>query len=221
MLKQIRLECEGVTPLLMKPIPAPVLDAIRRGVQVQVKKDWTIEDEARSLVYRGSNNAIILPRPNIYACLVDSGTKIKYKGRSNISTKESTVFPMLCTIVDEYLVLGVFEGENFTPLTESDWVPDLRPGRNDKGQIVPIVRPKFPRWGFKLVLNIDTDEIDVSKVKELVRVAGRAYGLGSFRPSRKGDFGQFRIRRMFVKTLPSETRDIEVIDEDVLSLSES
>src|SRR3990172_2199016 len=158
------MDCVGLTPLLMRPVAPEVLDQIRRGVQVQARKDWTIEEEARSYVYRDGEGNIVVPRANYYSCLVGAGTKVKFKGRSNISTKDSTIFPMLCTIVEEHLVLGRCEGSNFIPLTDKDWIPDMRPGRNKEGNIVPIVRPKFPQWAFRATLIIDDSEIDVSKI---------------------------------------------------------
>jgi hypothetical protein len=75
------------------------------------------------------------------------------------------------------------------------WVVDVRRGVLQATKVaVAIVRPKFPRWGFEITVEVNEDLVNVEKIMDLFEIAGRQCGLGDFRPGTKGQFGRFSVK---------------------------
>ena len=83
---------------------------------------------------------------------------------------------------------------NFKP---QKWVIDERVGNNPNtgkgGNKVIIERPKFEDWEAEFVIRVDTSDISSEKLREVVEFAGNYVGIGSYRPSKGGKFGRFKI----------------------------
>lgn len=178
----VRVTCEGTRPLLMEPMSEETLEHLRRGTRPPGKKDIEPQKEAEGKLYRDPETGkLAMPADNFWASMVQAGTLVSYKGKRNISNAEESLLPGVLNIKEEYL-----------PFTDGDgYRVDKRRGRLDNGTTICIVRPLFPKWGFRATLEIDDKFIGVEKIRELVETAGRFKGLGGFR--KKGRFGRFQI----------------------------
>lgn len=171
----------SISPLLMNPMTDEVLEGIRTKTSPPKRTDWTREEEASTKLYR-DNGSIGIPSLNLFACLVEAGRLVKVNGKQ-ISTASSTTLPSFLSIEEFFLP---FKGN-------PKWVADLRRGTNEKGQAVPIVRPRFDNWKIDATLEIDEKEVNEDTVRTLMDIAGKKVGLCDFRPNKKGPFGRFML----------------------------
>lgn len=196
--KVVRVEVylEGKKPYLMNPATETLLESLRTGVHPPLIKDRPRQEVAAEKIYRNGSR-IGIPAENLFACLVEAGRQVDLKARMKISTKESTQLPSFLEMEDLFLAFEVEGDESYD--AEMSWETDMRRGRLPKdGTMVAIVRPRFNRWGFRIRITIDTSIINTNKVRMLFDLAGRSVGLGDFRPSCRGPFGTFAVKRWTV-----------------------
>lgn len=189
----VRLTCEGTKPLLMERMTEETLEHLLRGTRPSIDKKRKLNDIAEEKLYV-IDGKLCIPADNFWACLVEGGPMVDYKGKKKISNSEESLLPAFLDIKEELL-----------PFTNGDvWVVDKRRGRLDNGTAVCIVRPRFNRWGFTATLVIDETMISPDKIKELVEAAGKFKGLGGHR--KKGRFGRFQIVSWEVVSSDSKSR---------------
>lgn len=194
-MKRIKVRIEGRTPLMMCPMPEETLEALwkRKRSAAASTSEMSYEQAAARQVIKDEKGRIALPTTYFYGAFVEAGRKVTLKGRANVSTAETTELYSFFEIEGgEYLPLS-----NGTPGEEPTWVVDKRPGRNLNAPGKPaccVIRPKFPQWSVDMVIAVDTevDGASISVARQIVERAGRV-GVGAFRPSKRGPFGQFRI----------------------------
>ena len=184
---QYMLKIQGVSPILMNPATDELLDALFGGAGARKAKatDRTMESVAKEKIIRDENGVIGIPIEYLFSCLVEAGRQIKIDSKRAISTKDSTLLP-------SFLALE----EMFLPFHDQDepMIVDKRRGKLPKdGTAVCIVRPKFKRWSFDVIISVDEKKIAEDKVRTLFDTAGCSVGLGDFRPSCRGQFGRFRV----------------------------
>lgn len=196
--KLVRVEVyvQGKKPYLMNPATQELLEALRTGIHAPVVKDRPRKEVAAGKICRQDKKPGV-PGENLFSCLVEAGRQVDLKARQKISTKESTQVPSFLEIEEMFFPFEIEGDPDYDP--EKAWVDDMRRGRLPKdGTAVAIVRPRFDRWGFKVHITVDTSILTTDRVKELFIIAGRSVGLGDFRPSCRGPFGTFVVKRWTV-----------------------
>lgn len=189
----IQVKCRGTSPLLMNRMSEDTLEGLRTKVKKPKAKDIgktsTRREDAEPKVYLSKSGAPIIPGENLMSCLIAAGVFIRLDAKRQVSTGKATLLPGLMTLLDVQLpVVDPDTGK------AAEWDPDTRKGTNPNGnEAVCIVRPRFDRWAFTAKIEIDDHEIGENAVRDLWDKAGRRIGLGDFRPSRKGIFGQFVV----------------------------
>lgn len=95
---------------------------------------------------------------------------------------------------------GIFRPEEeFLQLTDNDGDPittfevDIRKATNHLKGAVAVIRPRFDTWNIKGVFAIDTDLVTPSMCLDMLNDAGKRAGIGSFRVSKGGYYGQFQV----------------------------
>lgn len=177
---------EGVYSLLMNN---PV--GMQGGPQEKLgrKKIPTPEEEAASKVYRMDDGALYIPSGAFRSALLTAAT-----GRKVGKTAATTV-----------LRGTVFNVDEKTPLVDpqtgeviKDY--DINTSRAVvQGNGVMRSRPEVWPWGARVFLEIDDEGVAPSVIEEIFRVAGRAVGVGDWRPGRTsgggkgGPYGRFRV----------------------------
>jgi hypothetical protein len=185
MLQRIQVKIEGKTPMLQNRMTEDQLEQLRTKVKPAKAKGnpATPRQQAAAHVYTMKDGTPYVPTENLMSCLIAAGVFIRLDGKRQMSTGKATVVPGLFEIEDAVL-----------PIEGDPWEPDVRQGRNPNGgEAVCIVRPRFDRWALSFTIEVDLDEIDESKIRDLFDKAGSRVGLGDFRPARKGTFGKFRV----------------------------
>lgn len=184
-MRKFTVRFEGITPILFSRITDEDAVGIETGIRKPIVPGGDLKKKAEERLWTKDGKPGI-PFHMFFACLVEAGRKAK-NGRSNITTTRGTA-------LTSFLKLK----EDFYPFEDgSDWELDKRMGkRMVRGQsiAVPVVRPRFDKWSFKVEIEMDEKRIAEETLKVLFEEAGRI-GLGAWRPSspKPGPFGQFQL----------------------------
>lgn len=184
----------GVTPLLLDPMNDETLDILRGRGKSEKDNTLTKEQIASGKLYLGDNGEMVIPSANLLAALNHAGRIVPFDSKRGMASGDSSWIPAFLRFEQEYCPLMVGGRQ----ATNDDWIADQRRGvLKANGAAVAIVRPKFKAW--EVAVTVIFNPVGLPKpvlpatVKLLFELAGRASGLGSFRPSCKGPFGQFEV----------------------------
>lgn len=195
-LQQYLISCVGISPMLQNPMTDDTLDDLiygSAGKRKPPERDVPLEHLAEKKLCLGPSGEFGIPANYLFASLVEAGRHVIYDKRTKLSTATSSLIPALLAIVPELLDE---KGDGFIPFKDQDqkWIVDRRRGVLAANKAaVAIVRPKFKEWAFDVTVEVDEDQVNIDKIKDLFNTAGRLTGLGDFRPSKRGQFGRFRV----------------------------
>ena len=195
-LVRVTVAVSGITPLLMNRMTAETLEGIRR----KTKKPKTQQrpekprDEAEPKVYVTEKGAPYWPVENLFSCWVGAGQFVRLDGKRQVSTAKATVLPAFLTIEDPIILLVENPSDPEQEWRPAEWEVDMRQGRNPNGgEAVCLVRPRFDKWGFRISVLVDTNEVGINIAREVIEQGGKRMGIGDFRPQRKGQFGKYQL----------------------------
>lgn len=187
-MKRFELKIKGITPLLQHRMSEDDLFSLL-GSKTERKRDKepeTPREIAERYVYKNGLSECVVPTAYISGAFRSVASDYKQKN----STKKSV----------KAIAGGVFRPEQeFAVLIDENEVPikdfevDIRKATNHQRGAVAVCRPRFDRWNIKLVITIDTNLVSPDVVLQMLNDAGRRSGIGSFRVSRGGYFGQFNV----------------------------
>ena len=189
----------GIAPMLQNPMTDDILDQLLHGSggrRKSANKDITPEAIAEKRLCLGPDGQFGIPANYLFASLVAAGRHVIFDKKTKMSTAESSLVPAFLSIVPELINSN---GDAFIAFKDQGkkYVVDKRKGNlkqgAGKGVAVAIVRPKFMDWAFDVKIDVDHDQIDIDKIEDLFKAAGRYSGIGDFRPSCKGQFGRFKV----------------------------
>ena len=196
-MKLVSVLVRGISPMLMNPATEEVLAQLpgagagyKKGKDM---KDRTREEIAEARVIRNKiankegKHEVGIPAEYLYACIVEAGRLVAYDGKKKISTMDTTLIFSFLSIKESF-----FSFENH----DGKYEIDVRRGVNKttKGAQA-IVRPRFNDWKFRVTLEVDESDsnLTASKAREIFDKAGKMIGLADFRPTCRGPFGRFEI----------------------------
>jgi len=185
-MSSIEVHFQGESPLLMNRFTEEAAAKISAGSSsaITVSHRGTPREQAEPRLYLSADGSPMLPGPNIFRGLIDSGQFHK-AGRRQITTAKSSLIPAGIHMVNlECLIMNPFGG----PVT---WEVDSRSVVNPAtGGRMMCHRPRFDAWKVAFTLRVDDKMFDERIVRQLVDDLGSKIGLGDFRPARKGPFGR-------------------------------
>jgi len=166
----------GLSPLLMNN-PAGMNP---KAPGIKAKKIPTPEDEAAAKAYKMADGQLYLPALAFRAAVLRQcvGRKIGRYSAISIVSGAVLVPEERCLLVDV----------DDKPLC--DYAIDVRRVVVQRNGVMRA-RPRIEKWRTRLALEINTEMVGVADILELLQAAGRAVGVGDFRPERKGMFGRF------------------------------
>jgi hypothetical protein len=180
----IDIEISGATPLIMNKFTDEAALAATNGSRgAMTGSRGSPREQAEKKLYTGRAGLIMLPQPNVLRCIIDAGAFFKI-GRNKITTQKSSLIPSCVSVLGIELPLASKEG----------WRVDERPVRIPAtGGRILCYRPIFDDWRVSFTIDLDTGEMTEKLLREIVDKAGKAIGLGDFRPACKGPFGRFSV----------------------------
>lgn len=70
---------------------------------------------------------------------------------------------------------------------------DIRKATNHRAGAVAVCRPRFDQWSVNFLVQVNTDLLPEETALSILNDAGMRSGIGSFRVSKSGYFGQFQV----------------------------
>jgi len=205
----------GLSDLLFHADNIEWSDLMRRWRDDPANKSRSVSGDDRSpsctwignLYHDGKH--VSIPSDNIMRCLMEGGAQVPVPGGKNGKTfKAQTQSGML--VVEEYWPLRV--SGKLIPIgdiqklvkVEDDFQVHVEAARNagfallvKRAKIGSAkhvrVRPRFSGWSASGTLQVWDDQLKISALRDILRLAGANKGIGDWRPSSRtpGPFGRF------------------------------
>lgn len=167
----------------------------QRGASAARDRGTPRELAEKKLYTSVDGKTLMIPQPNLMRCIVDGG-KFEKVGKSQVTTTSSSM-------LFSWVTIAGLDNAAEIPIQHKDpWRVDQRavviPAT--KGRILAF-RPIFDDWSLTFRLRVDTEGFNTKLMRRVVDHAGKRIGLGDFRPSRKGPYGQFVVSGWEEKSL--------------------
>lgn len=187
-MKTVEIEIEGTTPLLQHRMSEETLFGLLGAKQGKAKvvEELTPREIAQRAAYQ-DDAGFYVPMEYLVGAFRHTASDYKEsnKSRKSLKTVAAGVFR---PVSDRTHLLD----ESGKPLQAFE--VDVRKATNHTKGAVAVCRPRFDRWRAKFSVNIDDTVIAVPTAQMILEDAGKRSGIGSFRVSKGGYFGQFRIK---------------------------
>ena len=190
MAKVLRVEIEGVTPLLMHDAKlADPLDEVAQELSrlttlaKRAKTDAAhmavAECEWRGGLYVNDDEQPIIPGTNVEAMLIVAGKRQRKGGdfKAGISVDDALVKYDGPKSID-----GLWADKNFRL---------RKPVRVGNARVIRT-RPRFPKWSLSLVVSYQESIINQRTIIEALETSGNLIGLGDWRPK----YGRFVVKKV-------------------------
>lgn len=175
-MRYVELTVEGVSSLMTFPFTDSDLEAMSKGELEKSRKGdrGSVQERAAKKVYYGKvSGKPIIPKALLDACLKAAAESLRIKE------------PFACMEVHE---------EEVEIVSSGPWEIDQRSAvnPNTKGRI-EVIRPIWYDWRLSFTIAYDEEIVSEIELRNVVDHAGMKKGIGSFRPSKKGSFGKFKV----------------------------
>jgi hypothetical protein len=189
MMKRFEIELKGVTPLLHHRMTEEELFGLlgAKSAKKKDKEEQTPREIAEKYAYKNGDNYCI---PTSYIVGAFRGIASEYKQKNSQRKSIKSIAGGIFRTEYEYADLT---DENDVLLTNFE--VDIRKATNHQKGAVAVCRPRFDKWKLKTSISVDTSLVDEDTVLEMLNDAGKRSGIGSFRVSKGGYFGQFAVTK--------------------------
>lgn len=177
-MKRFKTIIEGITPLLMDS-PQALFDT---GIKKVKRDNQSPEEIAEGRLYK-MHDVLYTPATHILGSLINAGKMVKLTGKGSSRATYSKV-------VGYSVDVEPMEIEH--KIQKWEVRSDIGVNPNTKGRQV-IHRPMLREWKLEFTTIFDEDEIEPEVMKELLTIAGKKVGIGTWRPEKKGRFGKFQL----------------------------
>lgn len=172
MTKSIEVEITGVAPLLQHRFATE-----EHGVNKSTAKTKVYDPkvEAEKCLYKNKDGIVFQPSEHIYQSMVRAAVDFKFSGKKSYK---------------DVITSGiVVEPEEIPLITTEPYEIDARGVVIQRARVIRW-RPKFNQWKLRFKITIlDSDNIAVPVIKEILEKAGTSKGIGDYRPR----YGRFMV----------------------------
>lgn len=188
-MKRFSIELNGVTPLLHHRMTEDELFALlgKKSGRKKDEEEKTPRQIAEKYAYKNGNNYCI---PTSYIVGAFRGVASEYKQKNSQRKSLKTIAGGIFRTESEFADLVDESGK---PITTFE--VDIRKATNHQKGAVAVCRPRFDRWKLSTTISVDTSLVSEDTVLEMLNDAGKRSGIGSFRVSKGGYFGQFTVTK--------------------------
>lgn len=192
-MQRILIKIKGVTPLMHHRMDEETLFSLikttangkGKGDKKTTSENVTPRDIAAKHAYK-MGKVFVIPTSYIIGAFREVASEYKQKNSQRKSMK--SIAGGILRPEQEYIPL-TWDGSSI-----EDFEVDIRKATNHLKGAVAVCRPRFDLWETEGVFVADTDLITPDMLHEMLNDAGKRSGIGSFRVSKGGYFGQFQIK---------------------------
>lgn len=188
---EIKITIKGRTPMIQNAFTdKAAMDIAGKTSKLSTSGDrGEPHDIAESKLYLNLDGKPCVPQPNLFRCILDAGKYFKL-GKVKVTTLKSSIIP---SCLEMYAV-------DYPIKSKKGWTVDTRPVRiPSTGGRILAHRPIWNDWQLDFEVELDTDVMGLGLFRDILDKAGRAIGLGDFRPDCKGPYGRFEVQKFVVK----------------------
>lgn len=172
------VKIRGVVPLMHNRYPLDALSITKKKVRGSV---FDPAEEVQKCLYKNVKGDIYQPSDHIEGALINVGSSKTIPGRGKKTYKDM----MKTNVVVLPIEIPFKNGKDFQTDVRLGVIPATR-GR------VPIARPIWNDWEFDFILRVaDESLIEGETLKELLEIAGKEKGIGTYRPK----YGRFEVAK--------------------------
>jgi hypothetical protein len=186
--KTVKVKLIGTTPLLQHRMTEEELFGLL-GAKSDRKKDkevLTPRQIATKHVYQQKDGTCYVPAEYVVGAFAHVAGD--YKQKNSIRKSIKSIAKGVFRPTTDSITLRDESGKRIT-----DFEIDIRKATNHQKGAVAVCRPRFDKWTLEAEFQVDDSLVSVETCQQILEDAGRRSGIGSFRVSRGGYFGQFRI----------------------------
>lgn len=189
-MKSFEVEIEGITPLMHHRMRDEELFGLlgAKSEKKKAKEELTPREIAEGYAYKNKNGEFYIPMEYISGAFkhVASDYKQKNTARKSLKTVAGGVFRPAQDV-------AVLTDKKNKPL--KDFEVDVRKATNHQKGAVAVCRPRFDVWKTSFRVMVDDSIVSPEVAHEILNDAGKRSGIGSFRVSKSGYFGQFHVTK--------------------------
>jgi hypothetical protein len=188
----VSVTVNGTAPLMQHRFPMPdLVDQSKGGHKSTGAKDYT--DEWRDYLYVDSDGQIFQPAVHFEGALFKAAAAFKITGKRGATYKELFKANVFIT-PDQIPHVGFTKPDALDYDADKPLYLDARPVVIQRNRVVRI-RPVFaPGWKLDFEAEVLDDEIQSSLLQDVLAHAGKAVGIGEYRPR----FGRFNVTKFEV-----------------------
>lgn len=177
-MKEIQIEIEGVSPLLMNRFS--IEERLERDKGTRTTKSYDHKEEAKKSAYWSKDEvSLMIPSMNLYKCILDASSFFKISKRSATAILAGS----LRITPDEIL------------LNTKKYEVDIRSVVIQRARVLKA-RARIDKWKATFTITYNDKLIGDSKIiKDVLEEAGQRIGLMDFRPTKKGFYGCFKVNK--------------------------
>lgn len=185
-MKSYRITLEGTTPLLQHRMTDDELMGLlgTRTKKSKDKEEKTPREIAEQYAYKNERGYVI---PTSYLIGAFRQVASEYKQKNSVRKSLKTIAGGVFRPTEEFAQLIDEKGK---PL--STFEVDIKKATNHQKGAVAVCRPRFDKWHLQTDIMIDEELVSKEMVLDILNDSGRRSGIGSFRVSKGGYYGQFR-----------------------------
>lgn len=179
----INIEIKGITPLLIHRFTEESeVESKTRRVEVKRRDP---REEATKVAYIAEDGSYYFSAFAIMGSMINAGVSHKVKG-----SRKTLRFVVPSAVRMSTDTITILEGLVPAKSFEVDARPVTIPAT--KGRVMRY-RPRFNNWNARFTLEVDDELLDPDTAHQLLTEAGMSYGIGDFRPEKRGPFGRFTV----------------------------
>lgn len=182
---KFNVKLEGTTPMMQHRMDDIALAKweLSRGSLIE-NLGLNDPDEHKALYhsYVNTTGKFYIPSQHIQQALINGGTYMKSKVGARTKSMKSIVAALFRITPDEIII------PQFDQIDKRSAV-----NKNVKARVM-VVRPKWSVWEANFTLEVLEETITTEMIKDLFNYTGKAVGIGSYRPTNNGSFGQFILK---------------------------
>lgn len=194
---KVNVRIKGVAPLLQHKFPLKTLESLGKGATKRTgAPDYSMEWMESMYAHNGN---LVQPASHIEGALVKAGTSFKIQGRGRKTFKD--VVRAYCYVTPE-LIPHLCNGEPvaapdkglLTEPTEHLSV-DVRRVKVNRAAVARSRLMIAIGWELAFVIEVHDDQLTSNTLQTILEEAGRAVGIGDFRPR----YGRFSVEEFTVQ----------------------
>ena len=186
-MKSFKVELTGVTPLLHHRMTEESLMGLlgAKSKKKIVKGEKLPREIAEDHAYKTTTGEYYVPMDYVTGAFKHVASDYKQtSGKKSYKAIAGGIFRPQ----QESAILMKKDGT-----TIKDFEVDIRKATNHQAGAVAVCRPRFDEWKTEFIVTIDETLIAPEMALEILTDAGKRSGIGSYRVSKNGYFGQFSV----------------------------